>query len=75
MLDKSIIASLAAAKDFRPVFRYIDDYPELDPNLLICFTDGCSDYPDRAPAYPVMWLITKNGVCDVDWGMQVKFKK
>ena len=58
--------------DFRPVFRYIDEHPELDPNLLIYFTDGCGDYPDRAPAYPVMWLLTKDGTCHVEWGMQVK---
>ena len=58
--------------DFRPVFRYIDEHPELDPNLLIYFTDGCGDYPDRAPAYPVMWLLTKGGTCHVEWGMQVK---
>jgi predicted metal-dependent peptidase len=61
--------------DFRPVFRYVDEHPELDPNLLIFFTDGYGDYPDRAPAYPVMWLLTKDGECDVDWGMQVKFKE
>ena len=60
--------------DFRPVFRYIDDHSELDPNLLVFFTDGYGDYPERAPAYPVMWLLTKDGKCDVDWGTQVKFR-
>lgn len=61
--------------DFRPVFGYIDDHPELDPNLLIFFTDGYGDYPERAPAYPVMWLLTRDGKCDVDWGTRVKFKR
>ena len=61
--------------DFRPVFHYIDEHPELEPNLLIYFTNGYGDYPERAPAYPVMWLLTKDGECDVDWRMQVKFKK
>ena len=61
--------------DFRPVFRYIDEHPELDPSLLIFFTDGYGNYPDRAPAYPMMWLLTRGGKCDVDWGMQVKFKE
>ena len=60
--------------DFRPVFRYVDEHPELEPNLLIYFTDGYGDYPDRAPAYPVMWLLTRDGECGIDWGMQVKFK-
>ena len=58
--------------DFRPVFRYVDEHPELDPALLIYFTDGCGAYPDRAPSYPVMWLLTEDGTCNADWGMQVK---
>ena len=60
--------------DFRPVFTYIDEHPELDPNLLIFFTDGDGAYPDRAPSYPVMWLLTYDGKCGVEWGQQVKFK-
>ena len=58
--------------DFRPVFRYVDEHPGLDPALLIYFTDGRGAYPDRAPSYPVMWLLAKDGACDADWGMQVK---
>ena len=60
--------------DFRPVFSYIDEHSELDPNLLIFFTDGYGDYPDRPPPYPVMWLLTSDGRCGVEWGQQVKFK-
>ena len=73
--NREWVATGGGGTDFRPVFRYIDEHPELDPNLLIFFTDGYGDYPDRAPAYPVMWLLTKDGKCDVDWGMQVKFKE
>jgi predicted metal-dependent peptidase len=73
--DREWEATGGGGTDFRPVFSYIDEHPELDPNLLIFFTDGYGDYPDRAPAYPVMWLLTKDGECDVDWGMQVKFKE
>ena len=60
--------------DFRPVFRYVDEHPELEPNLLIYFTDGYGDCPDRAPAYPVMWLLTKDGH-EQPWGWNVKFQK
>ena len=60
--------------DFRPVFSYIDEHSELDPNLLIFFTDGYGDYPDRPPPYPVMWFLTSDGRCGVEWGQQVKFK-
>ena len=61
--------------DFRPVFSYIDEHSELDPNLLIFFTDGYGDYPERPPPYPVMWLLTSDGRCGVEWGQQVKFKE
>ena len=61
--------------DFRPVFSYIDEHSELNPNLLIFFTDGYGGYPERPPPYPVMWLLTSDGRCGVEWGQQVKFKK
>ena len=61
--------------DFRPVFRYINAHSELNPSLLIFITDGCGIYPKRAPAYPVMWLLTHNGSCDVEWGMKVRFRE
>ena len=60
--------------DFRPVFNYINEHSELDPNLLIFFTDGYGDYPECPPPYPVMWLLTSDGVCGTEWGQQVKFK-
>ena len=60
--------------DFRPVFRYIDEHPELEPSLLIFFTDGFGDYPERPPRYPVLWLLTADGLCDADWGEQIRFK-
>ena len=59
--------------DFRPVFRYVEEHPELDPNLLVFFTDGRGDRPERAPAYPVMWLLTKDGR-EQPWGQNVHFK-
>lgn len=60
--------------NFIPVFKYIEEHAELEPNLLIFFTDGYGLYPERAPAYSVMWLLTSDGKCGVDWGAQVKFK-
>ena len=59
--------------DFRPVFRYVDEHPGLDPALLIYFTDGFGDCPERPPAYPVMWLLTKDGR-EQPWGQSVHFK-
>ena len=58
--------------DFRPVFDYVEKHPELDPNLLVFFTDGYGDCPERPPRYPVMWLLTRNGK-EQPWGRNVKF--
>lgn len=38
--------------DFRPVFERADQDP---PDMLIYLTDGYGSYPNRAPAYPVIW--------------------
>lgn len=58
-----------------PVFDYVDQHPELEPSLLVYFTDGCGDAPERAPRYPVMWLLTKDGKTPASWGTVVKFKE
>ena len=54
--------------DFRPVFNYIGKHGELLPSLLIYLTDGFGDYPERAPEYPVLWLLTEGGKISVPWG-------
>jgi len=59
---------------FAPVFDYVDQHPELEPSLLIYFTDGYGDAPTQAPAYPVMWLLTKGGRTPAPWGTVVQFK-
>ena len=58
--------------DFRPVFDYVENHPELDPNLLVFLTDGYGDCPERPSRYPVMWLLTRDGK-EQPWGWNVKF--
>lgn len=43
--------------DFRPVFDAIDEMNET-PSLLVFFTDGHGTFPDEAPSYPVLWVLT-----------------
>lgn len=59
---------------FEPVFKYVEAHPELEPGLLVYFTDGYGDAPERAPGYPVMWLLTHDGQSPSDWGTVVRFK-
>jgi predicted metal-dependent peptidase len=43
--------------DFRPVFNAAERYR---PAGLIYFTDLEGEFPDRAPAWPVLWVTTGN---------------
>ena len=61
--------------DFRPFFRWIS---ENKPNiaLLLVFTDGFGDFPNEAPHYPVIWVLTKESINprDVPFGDTIKLE-
>lgn len=40
--------------DFRPVFDEIANQ-HLEPEALVYLTDGLGSFPEKAPAYPVLW--------------------
>lgn len=44
--------------DFRPVFDYVDRLPE-DAECLIYLTDLCGSFPEKAPHYPVLWVLAE----------------
>ena len=60
--------------DFVPVFDYIDRRLGDQPDLLIYFTDGFGDAPQRPPQYPVLWVITNDGQTPAPWGSEVRFR-
>jgi len=47
-----------------PVFEFIDKKYRMmeweDPALVICITDGYTEYPKKRPLYPVIWLLTED---------------
>ncbi len=55
--------------NFRPVFQWVDDQG-LSPDLLVYFTDAQGTFPEREPAYPVIWLVKGRG--EVPWGQRVQ---
>lgn len=68
--------------DFCPVFDYIDQQHQDAEGKrfrgLLYLSDGCGDFPDKAPDYPVAFLFPKDddfygmGWCEIpDWVMQV----
>ena len=45
---------------FTPAFEHFEKCDEI-PKCLIYFTDGeCDSFPDIAPTYPVIWLLTED---------------
>jgi predicted metal-dependent peptidase len=58
---------------FTPVFNYLEKSGE-EVNLLIYFTDGFGDTPEKPP-YPVMWIITPDGRNSIPWGYEAKLSK
>lgn len=69
--------------DFRPVFDYIEEQRQTPEGKhfrgLLYLSDGCGDFPDKAPDYPVAFLFPRedadwcaewNGI--PDWVMQVR---
>lgn len=55
--------------DFRPVFDWVET-ENMNPNLLVYFTDAEGDFPKLAPNYPVVWLVKGKG--NVPWGERVQ---
>ena len=43
--------------DFRPVFEEIETRG-IFPSAAVFLTDGMGDYPNEAPSYPVLWVLT-----------------
>ena len=54
---------------FVPVFEWIAER-RLRPDVLLYFTDGEGEFPQRPPDYPVIWLVKGNG--KVPWGERIQ---
>ena len=60
--------------DFRPVFDYVEKHPELEPALLIYFTDGYGIFPVKMPPYDTVFVFMREDYRDVDvppWAMKL----
>lgn len=54
---------------FTPVFEWLDA-EAVRPDALLYFTDALGEFPERAPEYPVLWLVKGNA--PVPWGERVQ---
>jgi len=60
-----------------PVFEWIEkEYVKKEgkPDVVICLTDGYSEYPKKKPNYPVIWCLTPNHQ-NPPWGQKLIIKE
>ena len=55
--------------EFAPIFDWVEQF-DMQPDLLIYFTDAQGKIPPQQPAYPVVWLV--KGKAPVPWGQRVQ---
>jgi predicted metal-dependent peptidase len=54
---------------FTPVFEWVERQ-DTRPDLLLYFTDADGEFPEREPAYPVLWLV--KGRKKIPWGQRIQ---
>lgn len=55
--------------DFRPVFQWVEEQ-STKPEILVYFSDLEGQFPELAPAYPVLWLV--KGKEKPPWGQRIQ---
>jgi len=54
---------------FKPVIEWAEEQDEA-PSLIVYFTDAQGEFPEKEPAFPVVWLV--KGKTPVPWGQRVQ---
>ena len=62
-----LLAKGGGGTSFKPVFEYMKK-KRLVPRVMLYFTDGYGDAPQKAPEYPVIWVLTPKGKKPCNWG-------
>jgi predicted metal-dependent peptidase len=62
--------------DFRPVFTWMAEHCRGGGRLdaLIYCTDGYGSFPEKAPPYPVVWVVTKQGLAEFPFGLVIRLQ-
>ena len=58
---------------FIPPFEYVKEH-KLRPDIFIYLTDGYGDAPEKAPKFPVLWVLTNDGEEPALWGKKIKLR-
>lgn len=52
---------------FDPLFKWVDDHPEVQPDAIVYLTDGYAEWPKEYVGCPVLWCMT-NKTVKPPWG-------
>ena len=58
---------------FIPPFEYVKEH-KLRPDIFIYLTDGFGGAPEKAPQFPVLWVLTADADNPANWGKKIKLK-
>ena len=58
---------------FIPPFEYVKEH-KLRPDIFIYLTDGYGGAPEKAPQFPVLWVLTADADNPANWGKKMKLK-
>ena len=58
---------------FIPPFEYVKEH-KLRPDIFIYLTDGYGDAPEKAPNFPVLWVLTADADNPANWGKKIKLR-
>jgi predicted metal-dependent peptidase len=58
--------------DFRPVFKWVKDNLDDDCAGVVYLTDSYGTFPDKAPSYPTLWVLTTDE--DVPFGLKTRIE-
>ena len=58
---------------FIPPFEYVKEH-KLRPDIFIYLTDGYGDAPEKAPNFPVLWVLTNDGEDPALWGKKIRLQ-
>jgi predicted metal-dependent peptidase len=61
-MPKSVTLQGRGGTDFCPVFEWLGKEASGPSTLLIYCTDGFGIFPDRAPEFPVIWLLSPHSL-------------
>ncbi len=65
----SLDAPGGGGTDFRPVFEHCETLAE-QPKCLVFLTDLCGTFPEKAPGFPVIWVVWEK-CCEPPFGTVV----